>query len=529
MTKSRALVWLVCLALATIVADGADGQEGAGGMPPLRWGAAVDSNAPYAFYGPGNILEGFEYEIIHAIAKEMGRKPQFVSNSWDGLIPGLDRGLYDMVICGIEITPAKSAEVLFSNPYYVTYEQFVTAKGTPILRSLDSMKGKKVGTLNHTSAMAMLEKVDGVEIKPYEEEINAYNDIVNGRIFGVLLDFPIAKYYAQPNPELEFNGPPFGQITYGIAFSKSNQALCDEVNQAIDRVIASGEMRDILSRWGLWTEMVAGAFKQPAAPSCPDSEYRDFVKSHHQYEKSLWDRICGYAQFWPLLLRGSLMTLQVSIFGMTLAIALGFSLAILRVYGPWPLQVLSSIYIEIIRGTPLLVQLLIIFYGLPNIGIKLHPLVAGILGLGLNYAAYEAENYRAGLLAIPKGQMEAAMALGMSHFQGLRYVVVPQSFRIVLPPVTNDFISLLKDSSLVSMVTLLDLTGAYNRIATQTFDYFGSGLLVAAIYLLIGLPFVRLARWAESTMAVDHRKSGNRPGRFSLPVPFRKKGETNGN
>jgi polar amino acid transport system substrate-binding protein len=203
---------------------------------------------------------------------------------------------------------------------------------------------------------------------------------------------------------------------------------------------------------------------------------------------------------------------------MALAISAGFTLAIMRVFGPWPMRWIATLYIEIVRGTPLLIQLLIIFYGLPNIGIKLSPLLAGILGLGLNYAAYEAENYRAGLLAIPKGQMEAARALGMTRSQGLRFVVIPQSFRLVLPPVTNDFISLLKDSSLVSMVTLVDLTGAYNRIATQTFDYFGTGLLIAAIYLLIGLPFVRLARWTETRLAVDTRRSTQRPGGFFRPV-----------
>ena len=105
----------------------------------------------------------------------------------------------------------------------------------------------------------------------------------------------------------------------------------------------------------------------------------------------------------------------------------------------------------------------------------------------------------------------------MTHRQGLFHIVIPQSFRLVLPPVTNDFISLLKDSSLVSMVTLLDLTGAYNRIATQTFDYFGTGLLIAAIYLLIGLPFVRLARYTEEKLAVDQRKPGQKPGLFNLP------------
>jgi len=480
----------------------------------LRWAADPDSNAPYAFYGPNDKLTGFEYEIITALAKHMDRKPVFVRNDWDGLIPGLSRGLYDCVICGIEITPDKAGEVLFSDPYYITFEQFVDRKGTPAINSLTQLKGREIGTLDQTAALAMLEATPGVIAKTYDEEVNAYQDVVNGRLFGVLLDYPIAKYYAAPNPNLQFSGPAFGQISYGIAMKRGNTALQKEIDAALQELIQSGELRDILSRWGLWTPTIAGALGQPEDPSVPDTEFKAFVASTAP-PANLTTRLQRYASYWPLLLQASILTLEVSILGMLLAIGVGFTLAIMRVFGPWPLRWIATLYIEIIRGTPLLIQLLIIFYGLPNVGIKLSPFVAGILGLGLNYAAYEAENYRAGLLAIPRGQMEAARALGMTHNQGLFHVVIPQSFRLVLPPVTNDFISLLKDSSLVSMVTLLDLTGAYNRIATQTFDYFGTGILIAAIYLLIGLPFVRLARWTESRLAVvDARRPGQRPGLF---------------
>ncbi|MFZ4682706.1 MAG: ABC transporter substrate-binding protein/permease [Terrimicrobiaceae bacterium] len=497
--------------LGLLLATGAQAAESV-----LRWAADPDSNAPFAFFDANNKLTGFEYEIITAIARRMDRTPKFVQNDWDGLIPGLGRDLYDVVICGIEITPDKAGEVLFSNPYYVTFEQLVVRKGTPPISSLDELKGKQIGTLDQTAALEMLEKIPGVEAKTYDEEVNAYQDTANGRIFGVLLDYPIAKYYAAPNPNLQFTGPPFGQISYGIAIKKGNTALQKEINTALAEVIASGEMRDILSRWGLWTPVVAGALGQPEAPSLPDTEYKAFVAAHGE-QATFWTRMQRYAGYWPLLLKAAVLTLEVSIAGMILAISVGFTLAVMRVFGPWPMRWLAMLYIEIIRGTPLLIQLYIIFYGLPAVGIKLSPFIAGVLGLGLNYAAYEAENYRAGLLAIPRGQMEAARALGMTHRQGLFHIVIPQSFRLVLPPVTNDFISLLKDSSLVSMVTLLDLTGAYNRIATQTFDYFGTGLLIAAIYLLIGLPFVRLARYTEEKLAVDQRKPGQKPGLFNLP------------
>lgn len=483
----------------------------------LRWGADPDSNAPYAFYGPDNKLTGFEYEIINAIARKMGRTTEFVQNDWDGLIPGLSRNLYDVVICGIEITPDKASEVLFSNPYYVTFEQLVVRQGTPPIASLSQLSGKQIGTLDQTAALSMLEKTPGVIAKTYDEEVNAYADVAGGRIFGVLLDYPIAKYYASPNPNLQFSGPPFGQIIYGIAIKQGNTQLQSQINAALQEVIASGEMRDILSRWGLWTATVAGAFGQPEEPSVADTAYKAFLAAHGE-KAGLLTRLQRYLSFWPLLLQASIVTLEVSLASMILAVCMGFALAIMRVFGPAPLRWLATCYIEIIRGTPLLIQLFLIFYGLSTIGINLPPFIAGVLGLGLNYAAYEAENYRAGLLAIPRGQMEAARALGMTHFQGLRFVVIPQSFRLVLPPVTNDFISLLKDSSLVSMVTLVDLTGAYNRIATQTFDYLGPGLLVAGVYLLIGLPFVRLARFTEERLAVDQRRSHQKPGVFNFPT-----------
>jgi polar amino acid transport system substrate-binding protein len=188
---------------------------------------------------------------------------------------------------------------------------------------------------------------------------------------------------------------------------------------------------------------------------------------------------------------------------MVLAVSAGLLIALVRLYLPTPLQMLSVVYVELIRGTPLLIQLFFIFYALPNIGIKLSPMVAAVLGLGLNYAAYEAENYRAGILSVPKGQMEAARALGLTQWQALRYVVLPQAVRIALPPITNDFISLLKDSSLVSVITMVELTKVYTQVSATTFDYFGTGLIVAALYLLLGLPFVRLARWVEGKLDVE--------------------------
>jgi polar amino acid transport system substrate-binding protein len=468
-------------------------------QPVLRWAADPNSNAPYTFYAPGQVLTGFEFEIINAVARRMGRQAEFVQNDWNGLIPGLHRGLYDCVICGIEITPDKADEVSFSIPYYFTFEQFVGRRGAPTIASLDQLRNRSIGTLDQTAALRMLENTPGVIAKAYDQELNAYQDVVNGRLFGVLLDYPIAKYYAAPNPELQLSGPPFGRIAYGIAVDKGNGALQRDIDTALHEVIASGELRAILSRWGLWTETVAQALGGPAEPSAPDTEYQRFVAAQIA-KANLWSRLQSYVVAGPLLLRAALMTLTVSLTSMAVAVAVGSLLAVCRVFGPLPVRSLATAYIEVMRGTPLLIQLLFIFYGLPNIGIRLSPFAASVLGLGLNYAASEAEVYRAGLLSVPAGQWEAAHALGLTRINALRLIIVPQAIRLILPPFTNDFIALLKDSSLVSALTMLELTGAYNRLATETFDYFGTGLLVALLYLLLGLPFARLARSMEERL-----------------------------
>ena len=332
-------------------------------------------------------------------------------------------------------------------------------------------------------------------------------DLANGRLDAALIDAPIALYYGNINPKLKLVGGPIGRIEFAIAVKKGQEELLYRINNSIKRLKENGTLRNILERWNLWNKLNA-ELTGDYSPSTQDPVmYNEFLNYHQsQTKKGFLVEAKKYISFLPMLGKGALITVKLSISAMMLAIALGFFLAVLRIYGPAPFAFLAKFYIEIVRGTPLLIQLYFIFYGLPSVGIRLEPFMAGMITLGLNYAAYEAENYRAGLLSIPHSQMEAARALGMSHLQGLRYVVIPQAFRIMLPPVTNDFISLLKDSSLVSVITIVELTLSYNLLATTYYNYFGIGILVASIYLLLGLPFVKLSRWAEKRLAIDRKR-----------------------
>jgi len=465
---------------------------------PLAWGADAEGGAPYEFQDPADParLVGFEVDIAEAIGRILGRPMKFVQNQWDGLIPGLERGDYDIVISGLEITPDRARVISFSRPYYVTYEQLAVRAGESRIRSIDDCRGWQVGTLKASLAQRMLEARGDLRVVSYDGQINAYEDLLNGRLDAVLMDHIIALYNVAPAPGLKMVGSPVGRLEYGIGIRRRDEALLADINRALTQMIATGELRRILQNWNLWTPMCAGFFQDHSADTVRPEAFQQFVKSRTG-SISRWESVKRYAGYLPLLGKGALVTLELSLLAMIMAVGLGLILALSRLYANRVVRGLAAGYIEAIRGTPLLIQLFLIFYGLPHIGVRLSAFVAAILGLGLNYSAYEAENYRAGIQSIPKTQMEAALALGMTRFQALRHVIVPQAMRLVIPPVTNDFIALLKDSSLVSVITMVELTKAYSQLASIHYDYLGIGLLAAAMYFLIGLPFVRLARVAE--------------------------------
>jgi polar amino acid transport system substrate-binding protein len=198
------------------------------------------------------------------------------------------------------------------------------------------------------------------------------------------------------------------------------------------------------------------------------------------------------------------MTVFLSVVSMPLAVVIGLAVALGRLYGPALLRLPLAVYVEVIRGTPLLLQLLFLHYGLiPLLGLPeglrdYAPVVTAVTGLALNYAAYEAEIYRAGLLAIPVGQTEAALALGLTRRQAIWHIVVPQAVRLVIPPVTNDFINLFKDTAVCSVIAVEELSKRYNIAVNNAPRAFAElALVTAALYLAMSYPLSLLTRRLE--------------------------------
>ncbi len=243
-----------------------------------------------------------------------------------------------------------------------------------------------------------------------------------------------------------------------------------------------GELRGILERWHLWDERQTAIAS--ASPLAMDGGSRAGLT----------------LAYLPLFLRGAAFTIVISVLAMTIAIGGGLVVSIARRYGAPPLQAAAGVYVEVLRGTPVLLQLYVLYYGLAPV-LPLDAFTAAVVGLGFNYAAYESELYRAGLEAVPVGQTEAALALGMSRWTALRRIVLPQALRVSLPGVANDFIALLKDSSLVSVITVVELTKQMTITAVDVRGWLGPGLLCAGLYLVMSYPLSRLARRLERRLA----------------------------
>lgn len=187
----------------------------------------------------------------------------------------------------------------------------------------------------------------------------------------------------------------------------------------------------------------------------------------------------------PSLLKATLMTIFLAGISIVIALVIGFFTAIIRIVKVRILNGIANVYVSLIRGTPLLVQIFVIYYGLPQIGIALDPISSGIMALSLNAGAYLSESFRSSILAVDNGQMEASMAMGMTYSQALRRIILPQSLRIAIPTLSNSFIVLIKDTSLVSVITVTELLQMSSLIIAKTFEPLTIYLVAAAIYWVL--------------------------------------------
>ena len=463
----------------------------------LRWAGDLQGGEPYVFRDPRDPskLTGFELDLAEALAARLHVRQQFVQNDWANLVPSLERGDFDLILNGLEDTPQTRGRILLSRPYFSFAEQLVVRRGAPA-RSLAALDGHRVGTLASSLAHAILRAHPRIELVLYGGQEEPYRDLQLGRVDAVLLDSVIATRYGLTKPDLELADADVARGTYVIGVRPGEEDLRAAVDAALVSLEASGELAAIYTRWRLPQPppREAAAAGSAAASAAAGSAAAASAASAVDDPQTRFD----LAQV-RLFLRGAWVTLLVSLLAMALAVPLGLGLALLRLYGARPLRLAAHWYVELFRGTPVLLQLYLLYYGLAPV-IHLSALTAAILGLGLNYGAYEAEVHRAALGALPPGQAEAAAALGLSRAQSLRLVLLPQALRTALPAMTNDLIALLKDSSLVSVITVVELTKQMTITAVDVRAWGLPGLFCALLYFAMSYPLGRLALRLEARL-----------------------------
>ena len=486
MARHLAAVALLLLALPAFA------QE----KKPLRWGMDPIGGAPYVY---DNNTKGFEVELAALLAEKLGRTSQPEKGPWDKLPDMLKKGDLDLVLNGYEFSEQFKSQA--SIPYYI-YRLTATVRADAAVRTWDDLKGKKVGVLGGSAAERYLEvlkrQFDGdLEIEAYEDVANTFKLVGTGRLDATVQDNPASAFYvaedAKKDKKLRQLAETRGQGFYVILTRADDAAFREQVNAALAAGIEDGSVAAVYRKYGLWND---------------DQERLSHWRTRRWAEQQLTDeqKLTGsspidWADALKLLGYGALMTVFLAVAAMPLATLLGLGIAAGRLYSPRPVGWVLTAYVEVLRGTPLLLQLWVLFYLLPEwiSGFAALPKeVVGILGLALNYSASEAEHFRGAFLNLPPGQREAAESLGMSRWSVFSRILTPQAFRAALPSVTNDFIALFKDTAVCSVIAVMELTKQYNTLYNNHRDSILTlAVITGGLYLLMSYPLAVVARRIE--------------------------------
>jgi His/Glu/Gln/Arg/opine family amino acid ABC transporter permease subunit len=414
----------------------------------------------------GEAYEGFDIDLGEAVAQKLGVRPVWINVSFDGIFPGLIAGKYDLIISAVTITPERQAEMAFCAPYYDAGQILCVRKEEEGILKPADLEGRAAGVQINTTSQYMLERQGGVDIRKYASMDLALLDCQEGRISAVVGDAPTIQWMiARSFPGLKMAGELLTQDQYGFVCRQEDGDLVAAIDQALAQLRAEGEYDKLHAKW-------FGQGKKESGPGLAD-------------------------QLLPVLWKGLVWTLQLTAAAYVLALPLGLVVALLRLAPYRPLSWLAASYVELLRGTPLLVQIFFAYFVLPAAGLTLSAWAAGVAALGVNASAYIAEICRAGVLSVERGQSEAARSLGMNAAQAMRFVVLPQALRRMVPPLTNEAVAMLKDSSLVSVMGLTELTRAGQELAGRYADPLAVWPMVALFYFGATFLLTRLAAWME--------------------------------
>ncbi|GAA6824356.1 ABC transporter permease subunit [Helicobacter pylori] len=444
----------------------------------LRVGLSADY-APYEFEHNVNgktKYAGIDIQLAKKIAKDNNLKLKIVNMQFDSLLGAIKTGKIDLIISGMTPTPEREKEVDFSNPYMtVTQKMIIKNANKDKLKTLDDFTNKRIGVQKQTQQETIAnEEIKNAQVQSLTRVPEVIMSLKSGKVDGMVIEGPVAEAYLKQNPDLKFaNGVKFkeGEKQTAIALPKHSPTLMKQLNTTIKEV----KDKNLIDK-----------YKDKAAEAMKKDDGNFFTK---------------YGSFF---LKGIGNTILVSIVSVVLGALFGAIIALFKLSKFKPLRWLASAYIEFLRGTPLLVQVFLVYFGSTAVlGLDISALICGMIALVINCSAYIAEIIRAGINAVDKGQMEAARSLGLSYGQTMKTVILPQAIKNILPALGNEFVTVIKESSIISVIGVSEIMFNAQVVQGASFDPFTPLLVAAILYFVLTFTLSRVMYFFEGRLKVS--------------------------
>ncbi|WP_270998390.1 ABC transporter permease subunit [Listeria seeligeri] len=428
---------------------------------------------PYEFHqtidGKDKIV-GFDVSIAEKIAKDLDVKLDIKEMNFDSLLGSLKTGKIDMIISGMSPTPERQKEVDFSDPYMFVQQRVVVRKADKEkFTSVNDFNGVKVGAQKQTTQEELAQnELVGSDVVSLQKVPDLLLNLSSNKVDAVVLEGPVTEAYLSQDKTLAMADIKFenGSKETAIALPKGSTALQEKVNASIKEIQDTGLLK----------------------------EYQKEANKLMFQDGSFYEKYGNY------FIKGTLITIALAAIGVLCGAVFGSLLALMKLAKTRWLRWPASCYIEFVRGTPLLIQIFIVFFGTQIIGLDVSAFVSGCIALSLNSAAYVAEIIRAGISAVNKGQMEAARSLGMTQSASMRYIILPQAVKNILPALGNEFVTVIKESSIVSVIGVTELMFMTGVVQGASFKPFIPLVITSLIYFVLTFSLSRLLGVAERRM-----------------------------
>jgi len=441
--------------------------------PPNPFRVATEATFPPFEFQQGGQLTGFDIDLMRAIGKEADLNIDFRNLPFDGIIPALQARTVEAAISGMTITSERAQAISFSRPYFRAGLAIAVREDNRTIKNFEDLKGKRIAVQIGTTGALEATKIPGATVSQFDSAALALQELINGRVEAVVNDKPVTLYAIKQAGlrGVKVVGELLTEEFYGIALPKNSPYL-QLINDALGRVIESGQYDAIFRQW-FGEKPPELPLVAPALKNLQESSFN-------------WGEL-----FYNLIFKGVPWTILLTVLSFLFGL-IGGTLVAIALISPYKwLKIICRIYVDFFRGTPMLVQLFLIYFGLPGLfreiglNIDLDRLPAALFALSLNVAAYLAEIMRGGIQSIDNGQWEACSSLGMSPMQTMREVIFPQAFRRMLPPLGNEFITLIKDTSLAAVIGFEELFRQGQLMVATTYKAFEIYIAVAVVYLVL--------------------------------------------